>query len=122
MTRQRCAVALCCPRMTEPETIKVLIVNEEGQYLTGTATHWEFTEDRARAKVFDYHRDHVADQIKLVRNARGTIWVAVRLDPREAYEFCDRCGSRMVSVKAYFDGQQFLCSACRREVLSRASG
>lgn len=99
--------------MNEPERIKVLIVNEEGQYLAGTATHWEFTEDRSRARVFDYWQDHVADQIRLVKNAYGNAWIAVRLDPREAYEFCDRCGSRMMARMAFFDGRQFLCPHCR---------
>ncbi len=101
--------------MTEPETIKVLIVNEEGQYLAGTGTHWEFTEDRSRARVFDYTADHVLEQIHLVRNAYGMVWVAVRLDPSEAYEFCDRCGSRMLAVRAFFDGKEFLCATCRRQ-------
>ncbi len=99
--------------MNDPDRTKVLIVNEEGQYLAGTATHWEFTEDRGRARVFDYALDHVADQIRLVKNAYGKVWIAVRLDPREAYEFCDRCGSRLVARTAFFDGRQFLCSHCR---------
>jgi hypothetical protein len=103
------------PGMSEPEAIKVLIVNEEGQYLAGTGTHWAFTEDRSRARVFDYLADHVTEQIHLVRNAYGMIWVAVRLDPSEAYEFCDRCGSRMVAPQAFFNGKEFLCAACRRQ-------
>jgi hypothetical protein len=97
------------------ETIKVLIVNEEGQYLAGTATHWEFTEERVRARVFDYERDQVAEQIRLVRRVHGQIWVAVRLDSSEAYEFCDRCGTRMTAWRTFFDGTQFLCLACREQ-------
>jgi hypothetical protein len=104
--------------MSEPETIKVLIVNEEGQYLAGTATQWEFTEERSRARVFDYFGDHVAEQIKLVRRAYGTVWIAVRLDPREAYEFCDRCGTRMMAFRAFFDGKEFLCPDCRAHLAS----
>jgi hypothetical protein len=100
-------------RMTEPEAIKVLIVNEEGQYLAGTGRYWEFTDERTRARVFDYLADHVAEQIQLVRNAYGKIWVAVRLDPSEAYEFCDRCGSRMVATRSFFTGKEFLCADCR---------
>ncbi len=99
--------------MTDRPAIKVLIVNDDGQYLSGTATHWEFTDDRTRARVFDYDGDHVAEQIELVRRAHGTVWSAVKLDPREAYEFCDRCGCRMSSYKAFFDGTQFLCAHCR---------
>ena len=99
--------------MNDPAPVKVLIVNELGQYLTGTAAHWEFTEDRIRAKVFDYDGDHVADQLKIVRRVYGSVWIAVKLDPSEAYEFCDRCGSRVMAIKAYFDGRQFLCRQCR---------
>jgi hypothetical protein len=99
--------------MNEPIATKVLIVNEEGQYLAGTATRWEFTEDRTRARVFDYVRDRVDEQIQLVRKAHGTVWVAVKLDPSETYEFCDRCGARMSAWNTYFDGRQFLCRVCR---------
>jgi hypothetical protein len=106
--------------MTEPDEIKVLIINEEGQYLAGTGTHWEFTDERARARVFDYIGDHVADQIQLVRNAYGKAWVAVRLDPREAYEYCDRCGSRMVAMRSFFNGREFLCKACHEVDMSPA--
>ena len=98
----------------DPSPIKVLIVNEDGQYLAGTATHWEFTEDRTRARVFDYAQDHVAEQLQLVRRAHRVIWIAVKLDPSEAYEFCDRCGARMTSTSAWFDGRMFLCPGCKR--------
>ena len=99
--------------MNDPDPIKVLIVNEEGQYLAGTAMHWEFTEDRSRARVFDHVADRVPEQLDLVKKAYGAVWIAIRLDPREAFEFCDRCGSRMVATSAYFDGAQFLCGDCR---------
>ncbi len=101
--------------MSEIDAIKVLIVNEEGQYLAGTATHWEFTEERTRARVFDYQRDRVAEQIQLVRKAHGMVWVALKLDPSETFEFCDRCGARMTSWRAFFDGHQFLCMVCREQ-------
>ncbi len=98
----------------DPDPIKVLIVNEEGQYLSGTATHWEFTEDRTRARVFDYSQDHVAEQLQLVRKAYRAVWIAVKLDPKEAFEFCDRCGTRLASTLAWFTGKLFLCPTCRR--------
>jgi hypothetical protein len=83
--------------MSDGVPVKVLIVNDDGQYLAGTATEWEFTDDRTRAKVFDYVGDRVAEQIELVRRAHGRVWIAVKLDPMEVYEFCDRCGCRMLS-------------------------
>ena len=55
----------------------------------------------------------MAKQIELVRNAHGIIWAAIRLDPGEAYEFCDRCGCRMQACVAFFDGKQFLCPDCK---------
>jgi hypothetical protein len=99
--------------MKDRLAVKVLIVNDDGQYLAGTATAWEFTEDRSRARVFDYLKDRVAEQIELVRRAHGRVWIAVKLDPLETYEFCDRCGCRMVAPRAFFDGKQFLCPDCR---------
>ena len=101
--------------MNQMGALKVLIVNDEGQYLAGTATHWEFTDDRTRARVFDYAGDRVAEMITLVRRSEGTVWVAVRLDPREAHEFCDRCGCRMEAWQTFFDGAQFLCHECRTQ-------
>ncbi len=101
--------------MNDSEQIKVLIVNEHGQYLAGTATHWRFTEDRTRARVFDYSADRVQELLRLVRRAYGTVWAAVRLDPSETYEFCDRCGARMTALAAVFDGAQFLCRDCAAE-------
>lgn len=99
--------------MSDGVPVKVLIVNDDGQYLAGTATEWEFTDDRTRAKVFDYVGDRVAEQIELVRRAHGRVWIAVKLDPMEVYEFCDRCGCRMRAFRAYYDGKQFLCADCK---------
>lgn len=99
--------------MNEAEAIKVLIVNEHGQYLAGTASHWEFTEDRLRARVFDYHNDQVTEQLQLVRKVYGIIWIAVKLEPSETHEFCDRCGTRMTALQAVFDGTEFLCQECQ---------
>ena len=99
--------------MNDHEAVKVLIVNDDGQYLAGTALEWEFTDDRTRARVFDTVRDRVAEQIDLVRRAHGGVWTAVKLDLREVYEFCDRCGCRMRAFQAFYDGEQFLCGDCK---------
>ena len=101
------------PVTNDHEAVKVLIVNDDGQYLAGTATHWEFTDNRRQARVFDYLEDRVAGTIELIRQAHGRVWTAVKLDPNEVYEFCDRCGRRMRAFKTFFDGQRFLCGVCR---------
>jgi hypothetical protein len=103
------------PAMNDREAVKVLIVNDDGQYLAGTAMYWEFTEDRAKARVFDYVEDQVEKRIEIIRKAHGRVWIAVKLDPREVYEFCDRCGRRMRALRTFFDGQQFLCGDCRKD-------
>ncbi len=99
--------------MNDREAVKVLIVNDDGLYLAGTAFQWEFTDDRSKARVFDYDADRVAERIEMVRKAQGRVWIAVRVDPREVYEFCDRCGHRVRALKTFFDGRQFLCADCR---------
>ena len=97
------------PVTNDHEAVKVLIVNDDGQYLAGTATHWEFTDDRSQARVFDYLEDRVAGTIELIRQAHGRVWIAVKLDPNEIYEFCDRCGRRMRAFKTFFDGINSHC-------------
>ena len=106
-------IAAVLNAMNDADALKVLIVNEHGQYLAGTASHWEFTEDRIRARVFDFQKDKVRDQLELVRKIYGLIWIAVKLDVSETHEFCDRCGARMTALEAVFDGAQFLCPACQ---------
>jgi hypothetical protein len=99
--------------MNDGAAVQVLIVNDDGQYLAGTATDWEFTDDRRKARVFNFQADRVAERIELVRKAQGRTWIAVRLDPREIFEFCDRCGCRKLAFEMFFDGRQFLCGDCR---------
>ena len=40
------------PAMNDREAVKVLIVNDDGLYLAGTAMHWEFTDDRRQGQGF----------------------------------------------------------------------
>ncbi len=94
--------------------IRVLIQNEAGEYLTGGPTDWHFTNDRERATVFDYLRDAVPEQLDSIRRTQNRDWKAVRLDPREVYEVCDRCGCRMMAMTVFFDGTQYLCQECRK--------
>ena len=102
--------------MNDQSAIRVIIRNERGQYLTGTSTAWLFSDDRAQARVFDYWRDRIPEQIELVRRVHGATWIPVRLEPREAHEICDRCGRHILCFHAFFDGHQFLCGSCRSEL------
>jgi len=49
--------------MNDPHAIRVLLRNAEGKYLAGPGLQGELTEDRARAAVFDYLRDRVAERL-----------------------------------------------------------
>jgi len=93
--------------------IKVLIRNAEGKYLAGTVHSGQLTENRAEAAVFDYLRDQVPEQIQALTRTSGLAWKAVGADPHEAWEICDLCGRRVMSIKAFFDGDKFLCADCR---------
>jgi hypothetical protein len=100
------------PGVNDSHAIKVILQDREGRYLAGNMTQAEFTDERAKARVFDYVQDRVREQIELLHKTHGTTWVAVRVDPREAYEICDLCGRRVMSFKALFDGTRFVCAEC----------
>jgi hypothetical protein len=101
--------------MNEAHAIKVILRNAAGLYLAGTLEDRELTDDRAKARVLDYVSDGVRELLQSMNQSGGSTWVAVRLDPREAYEVCDRCGRRVMSFKAVFDGSRFLCADCSRD-------
>jgi len=99
--------------MNDRHAIHVVIRNFSGQYLTGSQGAWIFSSQLGQAKVFDYVADRVPEQLQLLRKNHGLWLEAVLLDPGERYETCDRCGQRMFSFKAYFDGREYLCPDCR---------
>jgi formylmethanofuran dehydrogenase subunit E len=98
--------------MNDPHAIKVILRNQEGNYLAGEFEQDEFTNERAKARVFDCVQDSVRERLDSMRKTRGSAFVAVRVDPREAYEICDQCGRRVMSFRALFDGARFLCDQC----------
>ena len=99
--------------MPEIADIKVLICNLTGEYLSDDGQGWFFASNQDRARVFDYHADEVATQLRQVQRARGVVLVAVPLDPQLTCETCDVCGTKMHSIDAHFDGASFLCTSCR---------
>ncbi len=99
--------------MDSPKPILVIIRTREGKYLTGDEQHWEFTDDPAKARVFDLLRDRIQEQLEKVRKERHLLWAAVPIDPKDRYETCDRCGSRIVCREAFFDGAVYICRKCR---------
>jgi hypothetical protein len=104
---------LCVSVINEQQAIKVLLRSLEGEYLAGREGHWGLTRDRSLAVVCDYLRDHVAEQLHHLQRTRGIVLEPEPVDPRDAYETCDRCARSLAFDDAYFDGTEFLCPRCR---------
>jgi hypothetical protein len=99
--------------MEKHDLTKVYIRGDDGAYLTGAGTEWEFTTDRRKATVFDYLHDRVGEQLEGLRRNQGILLKVEVIDPREVHESCDQCEQLISPAKAFFDGQKFLCSDCR---------
>jgi hypothetical protein len=99
--------------MAAKHSTKVFIRSSDGAYLTGAGAKWEFTPERAKATVFDYLRDRIAEQIEGIRKTSGLTLVVVIVNPEEIHETCDGCEQVVAPSKAFFDGKQFLCGDCR---------
>ena len=94
-------------------TAKVYIRGQDGAYLTGAGTEWEFTSDRKKATVFDFEHDRVAEQLAGLRRDQGIVLRVETVDPKEINESCDECERLVSPTRAFFDGQKFLCGDCR---------
>jgi hypothetical protein len=95
------------------QDIKVVLQTPEGKYLSGSAVAWRFTEDRARAIVFDLFGHRVQEQLALLREQLGFSLEPVCVPPREIYEACDACQRLLMPGQIFYDGQQFLCFSCK---------
>ena len=60
--------------------MKVLIRNEQGQYLSRHRGQIAFVERREQAYVYDTEEDHVDDQLAIVKERYGWTWTAEPLD------------------------------------------
>ncbi len=99
--------------MEDPRGIKVIIRSPDGRYIAGHQEAWSLTADTSKARVFDFVADHIAEQLESLRHSHGLMWVAVPVDPRERYEVCDLCGQRVMAMRTFYDGRQFLCLDCK---------
>ena len=100
-------------KMMESESIKVVLRNSAGRYIAGNALNWGFVKDHRKAMVFDYVAHRVEEQLAFLRKWYGIVLEAEPLPANEVYETCDCCDRRMMPVKAFFDGKNFLCHDCR---------
>jgi len=98
--------------MQTDTSILVYLRSPSGEYLAQTAAGWGFVSAPDQAHVFDYHEDHVSQQLEAVRRDLGVILIAWPCDPGLLRETCDNCGFEVFPTSAIFDGSRFLCSAC----------
>jgi hypothetical protein len=99
--------------MYERHAIHVVLRDGCGRYLAGTRNTWSFTEDFKQARIFDFIRDRIAEQLEVLQREEGMILSVIAVDPLERYEICDRCGMRSMPYSIYFDGRSYLCPVCR---------
>lgn len=98
--------------MHELHAIHVVLRDGCGRYLTGQRNMWSFTEDFSQARVFDFIRDRIAEQVEMLHRREGLALNVVAVDPVERYEVCDFCGHRAMPYSTFFDGKNFLCRNC----------
>jgi hypothetical protein len=98
--------------MRELHAIHVVLRDGCGRYLCGERNKWSFTEDFTRARVFDFIRDHIAEQLESLRMDEGLALSVVAVDPIERYEVCDFCGHRAMPYSTFFDGKNYFCREC----------
>ena len=99
--------------MSERQAIHVILRDGYGRYLAGQRNRWSFTEDFTQARVFDFLRDRIAEQVEALHREHGLALSVVAIDPSERYEVCDTCGERAMPYNIYFDGTRFECFTCR---------
>jgi len=99
--------------MSERHAIHVVLRDGYGRYLAGQRNLWSFTEDFTQARVFDFIRDRIAEQLETLHREHGLALSVVPVDPIERYEVCDICGQRTMPYSIFFDGKHYTCSGCR---------
>ena len=108
--------------MNDREAVKVLIVNDDGQYLAGTATDWEFTDDRSKATVFDYlERPGGGDASIWSARPTGGFGSPLSWTRGKCMSFVTGADAGCGPSRLFFDGQQFLCGDCREDAFRRLS-
>jgi len=101
--------------------MRVLIETLDGRYLAGDQGGWWFTEERSKARVFDFLTSSTAREWDALQKGQGIVLLALPVERREIYETCNRCGRMVKSLRALFDGKQFLCPECRSNLSSAHS-
>ncbi|HEV2395001.1 MAG TPA: hypothetical protein VG146_21840 [Verrucomicrobiae bacterium] len=99
--------------MTPAEDIKVVVKADNGMYLATTPDGLGLSNEVYGAVLFDYVDDKVEEKIIQLRQRHGIILQAVPLKMEDVLETCDQCDEKLVPLKAFFDGTQFLCPKCR---------
>lgn len=112
-------MALSADKLALLTDFRVVIRNPTGQYLMDDSRNIFFTDDRSQATVFHYRGDNVQEQIDAILKTQGVALVADPVPPEEVYETCERCKELFMPYMIFFDGQQFLCTECRKALAAR---
>lgn len=71
-------------------------------------------QDVHAAALFKENDAEVQALLSELRKETGLALEMVPVRLNELYEVCDQCGKMVTPVAAFFDGQKYLCSGCRR--------
>jgi len=93
--------------------MKVLLHTLEGRDLVRKGEAWSLTNDGFKAELFDYPNPELANELRELLRAHGSTFDTGLLDALQTYEICDRCGQMLRPMKAFFDGEQFVCPQCK---------
>jgi hypothetical protein len=100
--------------MRERHAIHVVLRDGCGRYLAGQKNDWSFTDDFSQARIFDFIRDRIEEQVDSLTRDHGLALSIVAVDPLERYEICDICGTRAMPYSTFFDGHRYLCPDCHK--------
>ncbi|GEM_PF-4795711 len=94
------------------ERIEVRICDLFGFYLIETNEGFDFTRNKAEAKVFDYHEENVVDLVTQAARQLGVQWCLDPVDEGLRYERCDVCKGRWALSEVFYTKGAFLCEGC----------
>jgi hypothetical protein len=98
--------------MRDLHAIHVVLRDGCGRYLAGQRNSWHFTENFSQARIFDFIKDRIAEQVEQLSRDQSLVLSVVAVDPTERYEVCDVCGNRMMPYSTFFDGKNYFCRDC----------
>jgi hypothetical protein len=98
--------------MTDAPMGKVMLRDQQGHYLCGDRNNRFFSQNRLEAAMLDFYHDGINEEVDRLWREEHRRCTIISVDPPDRFELCDRCGCRVMPVKALFTGEHFLCPDC----------